>query len=39
MKINLDRKKTRFLTTRASTTKFAPRLNPPIQKTSTLRVN
>ena len=39
IKINLDRKKSRFLPTRASTTKFAPRLNPPIQKTSTLRVN
>jgi hypothetical protein len=32
IKINLDRKKNRFLTTRASTTKFAPRLNSPIQK-------
>src|SRR4028118_1920406 len=28
IKINLDRKKNGFLTTRASTTKFAPRLNP-----------
>jgi hypothetical protein len=37
--INIARKKTSFLTTRASRTKFALRLNPPIQKTSALRVN
>jgi hypothetical protein len=39
IKINPDREKTRFLTTRASTTKFAARLNPPTQKTFALRVN
>ena len=37
--INVARKKKRFLTTGASTTKFAPRLNPPTQKTSAWRVN
>ena len=39
IKINLERKKSRFLPNCASTTKFALRLNPPIQKTSALRVN
>ena len=39
IKINLDRKKNRFLTTRGSTTKLASRLNSPTQKTSAWPVN